>query len=170
MRIAILGAALALAACGTEREPGPADAPQPSPATAPAPDEGTVLEELGEADFAQANLAGELGCSFRRDADALAIWIGRGDVAGDAGAESMIKFGGAVRKLAMAGTGGYDAMADGARFENGGVALAISKTDDEPLAEDPQIAMESPIHPATLTFAVTGEEERTVQGLLECGP
>ena len=50
------------------------------------------------------------------------------------------------------------------------MALATSKTDDEPLAEDPQIAMESPIHPATLTFAVTGEEERTVQGLLECGP
>lgn len=165
MRFAILGAALALTACGDAGEPAATETPAP-PAAAPAP----ALEVLSEADLARADLQGELACTFRRGDKGGPIFLGRGDVLDDAGAEGAVKYGGAVRELAMEGTGGYDAMADGARFEGGGFTLAIATTGDEPLAEEPSVAMESPIYPATLTFTAPGEVERTIEGVFECGP
>ena len=168
MRVAMLAAALALSACGGGRDDAARDSPAPAPTTMPVPT--AMLEPLGEADLAAIELSGELACSFRREADAPPIWLGRGDVGPAAGAVAVVKLGGAVRTLAMAGDGGYDAMAGGARFEGEGVALAIAKSGDEPVAENPQVAMESPIYPAVLTVAVAGEDERAIQGLFECGP
>lgn len=170
MRIAILATALALTACESEPEPAVEETPAPA-STATSTSQPTVtLEPLGEADLAAVALSGELACSFRREGVAAPIWLGRGDVGDAAGAEAVVKLGGAVRKLTMAGEGGYDAMADGARFEGEGVALAIARSGDEPIAEEPQVAMESPIHPAVITVSVSGGEARAVQGLLECGP
>lgn len=170
MRNTVLAAALALAACGGEPDQPAEEAAALAPAATPAPEPAAMLEELGEADLATVDLAGELGCSFRREDAKAPIWLGRGDVADDAGAEAVVKLDGAVHELAMAGEGGYSAMADGARFKGGNIALAIAKTGDEPIEEEPQIAMESPIYPATLTFTTTSEAEQVVRGLLECGP
>lgn len=169
MRFAVLAAALALTACGGE--PQRAAEETPAPAATPAPEPVASLDELSEADVSGAELAGELACSFRRAQGEGTLFLGRGDVVDTAGAEAVVKLGGAVRQLAMAGEGGYDAMADGARFEGEGIALAIAKSGDEPIAEDPQVAMESPIYPAVMTVvAGPGQEERAIQGLLECGP
>lgn len=165
MRFAILGAALALAGCGDAGEPAATETPS-TPAAEPVP----ALEELSEADLAQTDLAGELACTFRRSEEGGPIFLGRGNVVDEAGAEGAVKYHGAVRKLAMEGKGGYDAMADGARFEGSGFTLTIATTGDEPLAEEPQVAMESPIYPATLTFTAPGEVERTIEGVFECGP
>ncbi len=88
----------------------------------------------------------------------------------DAGAEAAAKYGGSVRRLAMEGTGGYDAMADGARFSGEGLTLTIARTGDAPIAEEPKVAMESPVYPATLTVTVPGETGQTIEGLFECGP
>lgn len=174
MRIAVLGAALALAACGDTSEPAPEPAEAEAPA-APTVEQPAILqepglEELGEADLAEVDLDGELACTFRRDEGRGPIFFGRGDVLDDASAEGAVKYDGTVRTLAMAGTGGYDAMADGARFEGEGLALTIATAGDEPIQEEPQIAMESPIYPATLTFTAPGQAEQAVQGLFECGP
>lgn len=163
MRIAILGAALTLAACGGADEPPREPAASKSP-TAPA------LEEMSEADLVRTDLEGELACAFRAGEKAAPLFLGRGNVLDDAGARGAVKYEGTVRTLAMDGTGGYDAMADGARFEGEGLALTIATSSDEPLAEEPQVAMESPIYPATLTFSPAGQPAQTIEGLFECGP
>lgn len=174
MRIAVLGAALVLAACGDTSEPArePAAAEPPSTPTVerPAMIEEPGLEGLGETDLAGIGLEGELACTFRRSEGQSPIFFGRGDVLDDASAEGAVKYDGTVRTLAMAGTGGYDAMADGARFEGEGLTLTIATAGDEPIQEEPQIAMESPIYPATLTFTAADQTEQAVQGLFECGP
>lgn len=170
MRFAVFAAAFALAACEGEPERSAEESPAPAPAATFAPPSAVALEPLGEADLATVDLSGELACSFRREAAAAPIWLGRGDVDPAAGAEAVVKLGGAVRKLTMAGAGGYDAMAEGARFEGEGVTLAIARSGDEPTAEQPQIAMESPTYPAVMTVSLSGRDERTIQGLFECGP
>lgn len=170
MRIAILVLALTLAGCGEGSEPAAEPAATRAP-IAPVAQPASALEELNETDLAQADLEGELACTFRRSQEGPPIFFGRGDVLDDAGAVAAVKYDGAVRRLAMARTGGYDAMADGARFEGSGIALTIATTGGGPLAEEPQVAMESPIHRAILTFtAPPGEAERTVEGVFECGP
>lgn len=165
MRIAILGAALALAACGDASEPEATETPVAGAAGSP-----MMLEELDEADLTDAGLEGELACAFRRGEEGAPIFLGRGDVHDDVGAAAAVKYDGAVRKLAMEGRGGYDAMADGRRFSGQGLTLTIATTSDEPLAEEPQVAMESPIYPATLTFTAPGEAKRAIEGVFECGP
>lgn len=170
MRIAILGAALALTACGdTGERAGEPTAAAPTD-TAPAAERSATLEELGEADLVGLALEGELACAFRRSGDDAPIFLGRGNVLEDAGAEAAVKYGGSVRRLAMDGRGGYDAMADGARFDGQGLTLTIDRTGDEPIAEEPRVAMESPIYPATLTFTGPGEARQAIEGLFECGP
>lgn len=166
MRFAVFAAAFALAACEGEPERSAEESPAPAPAATFAPPSAVALEPLGEADLATVDLSGELACSFRREAAAAPIWLGRGDVDPAAGAEAVVKLGGAVRKLTM----DDDAMADGARFEGEGVTLAIARSGDEPTAEQPQIAMESPTYPAVMTVSLSGRDERTIQGLFECGP
>jgi len=166
MRTAILGVALALTACGGMDEP----ARDPVAETSSVPATSAMLGELDETDLAGAGLEGELACAFRRNDGDAPIFLGRGDVLDEAGAQGAVKYGGAVHRLAMDGRGGYDAMADGAQFGGEGLILTIAPTGDEPLAEKPQVAMESPIHPATLTFTAPGEAKQTIEGLFECGP
>lgn len=167
MRIAILATALALTACGDTGEPAGEPA---ATGQAAAVERSATLEELGAADLADIALEGELACAFRRTEGAAPIFLGRGNVLEDAGAEAAAKYGGSVRRLAMEGTGGYDAMADGARFSGEGLTLTIARTGDAPIAEEPKVAMESPVYPATLTVTVPGETGQTIEGLFECGP
>lgn len=177
MRIAILGAAtLALAACNQDAGPAGEPAESPPPAAPAVPSPPASLEPLGEADISGAALEGELACSFRREegegqggGEAM-LFLGRGDVSDEAGAAAVVRHGGQVIRLTMDGTGGYDAMADGARFTGAGLALAIAPDGGDALPEDPQVAMESPIHRATLTFTPKGAPEQTIAGLYECGP
>jgi len=169
MRIAILGAALVLAACGDAgeqtRQPDVAE-----PSATPAAERPATLEELDDADIRSARLEGELACTFRRVDGQAPIFFGRGDVLDDVGAIAAVKYGGSVRRLEMEGRGGYDAMADGAHFGGQGLTLTIARTGDEPVAEEPQVAMESPAYPATLTFTGPGEARQALEGLFECGP
>lgn len=169
MRIAILGAALVLAACGDAGEqPRQPDVAKPS--ATPTAERSATLEELDEADIRSARLEGELACTFRRGDGQAPVFFGRGNVLDDVGAVAAVKYGGSVRRLEMEGRGGYDAMANGARFGGQGLTLTIDKTGDEPIAEEPQIAMESPIYRATLTFTGPGEAKQAIEGLFECGP
>ncbi|RIV75781.1 hypothetical protein [Pelagerythrobacter aerophilus] len=169
MRIAILGAALVLAACGDAGEPTrEPDVAEPS--AMPAVEPSATLEELGEDDIRAARLEGELACAFRRSDGQVPIFLGRGNVLDEVGAVAAVKYGGSVQRLEMEGRGGYDAMADGARFGGQGLTLTIARTGEAPIAEEPQAAMESPIYPATLTFTGPGEAKRVIEGLFECGP
>ncbi|WP_374407608.1 hypothetical protein [Pelagerythrobacter sp.] len=171
MRIAILGAALALAACNEGAEPANDPAGDAATPAAPATIEPAGLEVLGESDISGAALKGELACGFRREGEGEGLlFLGRGNVDRTEGATGAVKYAGQVVSVAIDGTGGYDAMADGARFTGEGLSLSIAPQDGEPLAEDPQIAMESPLHPATLTFTPEGGPEQAIQGLYECGP
>ncbi len=169
MRIAILGAALVLAACGDTgertRQPDVAE-----PSATPTAERSATLEELDEADIRSARLEGELACTFRHEDGQAPIFFGRGNVLDDVGAIAAVKYGGSVQRLEMEGRGGYDAMADGARFGGQGLTLTIATTGDDPLPEKPQVAMESPAYPATLTFTGPGEARQMIEGLFECGP
>lgn len=164
------------AACGSEpaAEPGPQSAatqsaPGPaSPAAKPAAppiDLGTLSYE----DAAAADLEGELGCGFMPALGGEELWIGQGDVLPEAGAQGLIRVDGEPVELTMAGIGGYDVMADGARFTAGDLAVSFTRTGTEPLVEEPGIEMESAAFPTTMTVT-RGTRKLVVEGVLECGP
>ena len=167
---------LVLAACspggGSASDEPPADddgspitGDQPS-ATAGAP---ILLETLGPGDRNDVELVGELGCGFYASRGDDPLFIGLGTVSDEDSAEGMVKVDGRAVKLVMNGAGGYDRMADGAQFTGGGLTVAFSVIGAEPLAEDPPVAGESPVHPARMHVARAGRELQ-IDGYYECGP
>ena len=175
--MAVLATAL-LAACSSPEsgdEPAPDDAAQPMQARGQRGAAGgslgapLLLEALTPGDRSRAELEGELGCAFYASRGDDPLFAGAGNVSADAGAQGLVKVDGAAVLLTMEGPGGYDRMADGARFTADTLSAEIELTGSEPLAEDPPIAAESPMVEARLTVA---REGRTIaiDGLYECGP
>lgn len=173
IRFLLVATSLALASCSPEHEPRAGDeAPVEAAPGERHPDIGgaPALTPLSGADVESADLSGELACSFARTKGGDPLFIGSGDVDDAAGAEGIAKVDGAAREFAMAGTGGFSQLSQGARFTAApDIVVAIEITAEEPIAEEPQIAMESPAHRAMLTLR-SGEEEAVIEGVYECGP
>jgi len=176
---AALPLALLISACGSEpavdrdsRAAPPASEPAPAgPATAVAAAAAKPINlgALGFDDIAAAGLQGELGCGFMTALGGEELWIGQGDVDPRAGAQSVVKVDGDVVKLTMEGKGGYDVMADGARFAAGDLSVAFVRTGSDPLVEEPGVAMESAAFPAQMSVR-RGDSSMMIEGVLECGP
>lgn len=165
------------AACAAEppAEPNSQSAAMPSaPGSVPS-NRGDIvaapidLGTLRNEDIAAADLEGELGCAFLPALGGDELWIGQGDVPPGAGAQGLIRIGGESVKLTMTGRGGYDAMADGAQFTGGGVAVSFARTGSQPMVEEPGIEMESPAFTARMIVA-RGSRKLAIDGVLECGP
>jgi len=167
----------ALAACS---DPAPDTAQEAAPAAAPPAGSAEAasamadmlnlaVQELTPLHIEQANLAGELACSFAPGPGGELLFLGRGDVGAAAGAQGLISLPDGVRKLAMDGVGGYDAMARGARFTGEDVGVEIALGDPGEGGEELQVAEESPALPATMTVR-SASSEIAVQGVYRCGP
>lgn len=165
---------LPLAACS---QPSDTEDTAPGADTLPAERSGAspqgeplVPETIALAEWREADLTGELGCSFNRNDREDPLLLAAADVADDAPAEAAVKVGGSIEKLTMDRRGGFSALSEGGRFTGEADLTAdVAVTGDTPLEEDPAIAMESPRYAATLTFTRAGQSVAT-DGFWECGP
>jgi hypothetical protein len=177
--VAALSATLAaaLAACSSPESDEPASEETAIARQAEGPRSGAggatgaplLLEALEPGDRAGGQLQGELGCAFYASRGDDPLFMGAGSVSNGASAQGLLKIDGEPVLLTMEGLGGYDRMADGARFTAETLSADIEVTGSEPLAEDPPVAGESPMLEARLTVA---REGRTIaiDGFYECGP
>jgi hypothetical protein len=169
MRLLIATALLALAACSPPAEP-PVVTPAPAPVAAPKTPkaDATVggdgspitLNTVSAAEVEEAELGGELACSF--DAGSGPLLIASGNVASDEPAFGVVKVGSYVETVAV--RGGFDAMVKGAAFAGKGKTVTIAITGA------PTAGGESPPSPATLTYDRMDGATRTITGEWTCGP
>lgn len=183
-RASLVLLAIALAACSdaddqpvaTEPVETPAAAPAPGPAAAIAPAAPAVgtaapttggdgsairLSALSAAEIADADLQGELGCSFSTT-EASPLLIAMGNVASDDPAFGLVRIGDTIERIAT--PGGFDAMLDGATFSGRGTTIRIALTGPATGGG------ESPARPATLTFDRADGAQRVFAGRWACGP
>lgn len=148
----------------------PAPAPAPAPAPPPAAESATtggdgsaiVLSPLSAAEIEQADLPGELGCSFAAPDAAAPLLVAMGTVASREPAWGVVKVGTYVERVAA--PGGFDAMLRGATFSGAGKTVRIHLT-------GPAVGGgESPPRPATLTYDRADGARRVFAGLWSCGP
>ncbi|MCV0384165.1 MAG: hypothetical protein K5799_12090 [Erythrobacter sp.] len=177
--IAAALSALVLVGC-SDTDPAPAEqaASRADPAPPPAaerpanerPQPPVVPLELSQADLRGLQLAGELGCAFSPAPGAASLLFATGIVGSDRPAEAAIKLTaeGPV-KLTMDGADGFDGLAQGGLFTGDDDIFAEIATNGDPIAEQPQVAMESPRYSATLEIG-RGAQSVTVDGIWECGP
>lgn len=178
MLAAVLGL-VAMAGC-SDPDPSPSQEAAPGAEAALTPDAEqpesdrpqppVVPLELTQADWRGLELAGELGCAFSPSPGAAPLLFATGIVGSDRPAEAAIKLSaeGAV-KLTMDGADGFDALAQGGLFTGDNDIFAEIATNGDPIAEQPQVAMESPRYSATLEIG-RGAQSVTVNGVWECGP
>lgn len=150
--------------------PAAADAVTPEPAV-PAPvvasdtigGDGSqiVLDALGEADLGNANLAGELGCSFSEDGQSPLLYA-MGVVGSQAPAQGIVKVAGYVEPVRA--PGGFDGMTQNPTFTGQGKTIRIEETGAAIGGG------ESPPRPATLTYLRADGASRTIEGRWQCGP
>ena len=119
-----------------------------------------TLNPISAVEVQEAELGGELACSF--DAGAGPLLIASGDVASDEPAFGVVKVGSYVETVAV--RGGFDAMVKGATFTGKGKTVSIAITGQ------PTAGGESPPTPATLTYQRADGASRTIQGDWICGP
>ena len=163
------GPARSSASAGEESPPERSDGAGALP-DGPLPDRAQGLTPFTPENFESAGLTGELACSFSRSHGGEVLFLGSGDVDPDAGADGVVVVDGTLRRLAMEGTGGYDALANGARLVGSGVRVTLERTSRVALEEDPPIAGESPAYPGRMTVALEGTQDVVVEGIFECGP
>lgn len=145
----------------------PVDAAQ-APA-APAPGGDTIggdgsqirLDALTEQDLTEADLSGELACSFSAD-DAAPILLARGMVASDDPAQGIVKVAGYVE--AIRAPGGFDGILENPTFTGQGKTIVIALTGPATGGG------ESPPRPATLTYQRADGASRSFDGRWQCGP
>lgn len=150
--------------------PAAADAVTPEPAV-PAPvvasdtigGDGSqiVLDALGEADLGNANLAGELACSFSEDGQSPLLYA-MGVVGSQAPAQGIVKVAGYVEPVRA--PGGFDGMTQNPTFTGQGKTIRIEETGAAIGGG------ESPPRPATLTYLRADGASRTIEGRWQCGP
>ena len=158
-----------LGGCSAANEPEEEPASGTARTTQAAPGAPIMLDTLAPDAISAAGLAGELGCSFAFSRGDEPLLMGWGFVDSPGAAEALMKVDGAVVKLAQVGGGGFEAMASGSTFSAEELSASVEVTGDRPLPEEPQVAMESPIHPARLTIERSGRK-LMIDGFWECGP
>lgn len=135
----------------------------------PSPVRGTVggdgsdiqLDALSERDLREADLSGELACSFSVGGVA-PILFATGIVASDEPAQGVVKVSGYVEPIRA--PGGFDGMIDGATFTGQGKSIELVTT-GEAIGGG-----ESPPYPARLTYQRADGASRTFDGRWQCGP
>ena len=116
----------------------------------------------------EANLEGELGCSFMRGDDVLLR--AAANVVSAEGAEALVVIDGRPVELQMDGEGGFNSLQRGATFSGPeGMTGEVEISSSAPIEETPAPAMESPQFTATLSLT-QGERSVEVEGIYECGP
>lgn len=141
------------------------EAPAAAPVAAPEAVAGEApavrLDELTEADLADADLAGELACSFSLEGGPL-ILVARGVVGVDDPAQGVVKVAGQVEPIRA--PGGYNGMLRDPTFTGQGRTVRIEETGAAIGGG------ESPPRPATLTYQRADGATRSFDGRWQCGP
>ncbi|WP_202839605.1 hypothetical protein [Luteimonas saliphila] len=119
------------------------------------------LDALTEQDLTEADLSGELACSFSAD-DAAPILLARGMVASEEPAQGIVKVAGYVE--AIRAPGGFDGILENPTFTGQGKTIVIAVTGPATGGG------ESPPRPATLTYQRADGASRTFDGRWQCGP
>lgn len=119
------------------------------------------LDALTEEDMDEANLAGELGCSFTTD-DGEVLLIAMGNVASSDAAQGVVKVAGYVERVSA--PGGFDGITESPTFSGKGKTVHIEVTGA------PTEGGESPPRPATLMYDRADGAQRDWQGEWRCGP
>lgn len=120
-----------------------------------------TLNALTEEDMGEADLAGELGCSFTTQ-DGEVLLIAMGNVASSDAAQGVVKVAGYVERVSA--PGGFDGMTGSPTFIGKGKTVHIEVTGE------PTEGGESPPRPATLTYDRADGAQRDWQGEWRCGP
>ncbi|NYZ61283.1 hypothetical protein [Luteimonas deserti] len=153
-------------------DPGPAPATagraHPGAATATAPGDGTIggdgsdirLDALEPDDVAQADLQGELACTFTVDGAPLLLALGV--VGARVPAQGVVKVAGHVERISA--PGGFEGMTGHPVFTGRGMTLRLV-TRGAPLDGG-----ESPARAATMTYQRADGASRRFEGRWECGP
>ena len=102
-----------------------------------------TLNALTEEDMGEADLPGELGCSFSTE-DREVLLIAMGNVASSDAAQGVVKVAGYVERVST--PGGFDGMTASPTFSGKGKKVHIEVTGE------PTEGGESPPRPATLTY------------------
>ncbi len=165
---------LLLAACGdpiseeelAEASEGPVETPA---AVDPVPEPvlltpGTIEESLRR----QANLTGELACTFRRADDDSVILAAAANIVSAESAEALIVLDGEPVELEMDGGGGFNTLSRGASFTGPDELTAeVSIRSEAPVTETPAPSIASPQYEAQLMLE-RGEQSLTIDGIYDC--
>jgi hypothetical protein len=119
------------------------------------------LDALAGDDVSNANLSGELACSFTVDG-AAPLLLAKGIVASDEPAQGIVKVSGYVEPIRA--PGGFDGVLRGATFTGQGKTIVIAVTGAAIGGG------ESPPVPATLTYQRADGASRVFEGRWQCGP
>lgn len=172
-RLWALGAALVLAACAAEESADNAAATETAPeslATGPAQGgEGSPihLEALTPAEIAQADLAGELGCSFVRGGRDLPLLVAMAFVGdADGRAQAVAKAGGHIEYLRAREPGGFDVLPRGTSFAGRGMTYIVAPAGQG----GPPAGGEAPPLAAELLLHRADGAELVITGRWICGP
>lgn len=119
------------------------------------------LDELTENDLEDAELSGELACSFSTG-DTPPILFATGIVASDEPAQGVVKVSGYVERIGA--PGGFGEMTDNPTFTGQGKTIRITVTGPA------SGGGESPPRPATLVYERADGASRSFDGHWQCGP
>jgi hypothetical protein len=151
-------------------EPSPAaEAATPAPAagdTVGGDGSQIQLDALSERDISDAELSGELACSFSTG-DASPLLHATGVVSSSEAAQGVVKVSGYVESIRA--SGGFNGISNGATFTGQGKTIEIALTGMA--LTGPAIGGgESPPRPATLTYQRADGASRVFDGRWQCGP
>ena len=114
----------------------------------------------------QANLQGELTCTFSRDDDVL--FAAAANVVSAEGAEALMVLDGEPVELRMEGGGGFNTLSRGASFSGPeSLTAEISVQSEAEVTETPAPSIASPQYVAQL-IVERGEQSLTVDGIYDC--
>jgi hypothetical protein len=155
-------------------EPEAGDSPespdQPVSGTADSPTVGgdgspIRLGTLSEAEVLNADLPGELGCSFSLTQTGAASLVISADVADDARGSGVYKHAGYVERIVTPYTGGFGALEKRRAFGGKGMTMKVETPGNVTVRGG-----ESPLYRAQLVMQRADGAERSVPGFWTCGP
>lgn len=122
-----------------------------------------VLEALTPAQLEDADLPGELACSFA-DAGGAILLLARADVRPDGAVRGVVNHNGYVEMLGNGRAGGFNDLADGITLSGRGLTVVLARGERQPTGN------ETTQHSATIKVQRADGAERTWSGTLTCGP